>query len=131
MLQKRASDPNRYFNRGCNLLKEEKARKKIQKELPRVSFLDGRVGLRTSPGEFCFKNNKHSYRRIFSELILGDWFLTFFSFAEYLSKQIVSFVFGNRLYCLYFIYFFNENSAEYWLPVAAVVITLKSSHNLL
>ncbi|KAK2148040.1 hypothetical protein LSH36_519g02045 [Paralvinella palmiformis] len=34
--EKRASDPNRYFNRGCNLLKEEKARKKIQKELPRV-----------------------------------------------------------------------------------------------
>ena len=34
--QRKANDPNRFFNRNCNLLKEEKARKKIQKELPRV-----------------------------------------------------------------------------------------------
>lgn len=37
MFQRKASDPNRLFNRGCNLLKEEKARKKLMKELPKVS----------------------------------------------------------------------------------------------
>ena len=39
VLQRKAADPNRFFNRGCNLLKEEKARKKLMKELPRVSTL--------------------------------------------------------------------------------------------
>ena len=34
--QKRASDPNRFFNRGCSLLKEEKQRKKLLKDLPRT-----------------------------------------------------------------------------------------------
>ncbi|ELU02314.1 hypothetical protein CAPTEDRAFT_226476 [Capitella teleta] len=34
--ERKAADPNRFFNRGCNLLKEEKARKKVMKELPRV-----------------------------------------------------------------------------------------------
>ena len=36
MFQRKATDPTRFFNRGCNLLKEEKARKKLEKELPRV-----------------------------------------------------------------------------------------------
>jgi len=36
-LQQQASDPSRLFlNRGCNLLKEEKARTKFIKELPKV-----------------------------------------------------------------------------------------------
>ncbi|KAI0241488.1 Protein regulator of cytokinesis 1 [Lamellibrachia satsuma] len=35
-LERNASDPNRFFNRNCNLLKEEKARKRISKELPKV-----------------------------------------------------------------------------------------------
>lgn len=34
--ERKANDKTRFFNRGCNLLKEEKARKKIEKELPRV-----------------------------------------------------------------------------------------------
>lgn len=35
--EKKASDPNRFFNdRGGKFLKEEKARKKLEKELPRV-----------------------------------------------------------------------------------------------
>lgn len=39
-LQKKASDPNRFFNdRGGKLLREEKARKKLMKELPRVCIL--------------------------------------------------------------------------------------------
>jgi len=35
-LQHRANNPDRYFNRGCNLLKEEKERKKVCAELPKV-----------------------------------------------------------------------------------------------
>jgi hypothetical protein len=36
-LQQKASDPNRFFNdRGGRLLREEKARKKLMKDLPRV-----------------------------------------------------------------------------------------------
>jgi len=35
-LQCRANNPDRYFNRGCNLLKEEKERKKLLAELPKV-----------------------------------------------------------------------------------------------
>jgi hypothetical protein len=34
--QIKASDPNRYNNRGGNLLQEEKIRKKLQKTLPKV-----------------------------------------------------------------------------------------------
>lgn len=34
--ERRARDPNRFNNRGGGLLQEEKARKKIQKELPKV-----------------------------------------------------------------------------------------------
>ncbi|KAK2165636.1 hypothetical protein LSH36_47g00011 [Paralvinella palmiformis] len=33
---RKASDPNRYSNRGCNLLKEEKVRKRVEKSLPIV-----------------------------------------------------------------------------------------------
>ena len=40
-LQAKANDPNRFFNRGCNLLKEEKARKKLMKELPKVRCFIG------------------------------------------------------------------------------------------
>jgi len=35
-LQRMANNPDRYFNRGCNLLKEEKERKKLSAELPKV-----------------------------------------------------------------------------------------------
>ncbi|RZF43810.1 hypothetical protein LSTR_LSTR006351 [Laodelphax striatellus] len=35
-LEESAKDSNRYFNRGCNLLKEEKARKRLQRELPAI-----------------------------------------------------------------------------------------------
>ena len=39
IFQKKASDPNRFFNdRGGKLLKEEKARKKLMKDLPKVVF---------------------------------------------------------------------------------------------
>lgn len=35
--QEKASDPNRFFcDRGGKLLQEEKARKKLMKELPKV-----------------------------------------------------------------------------------------------
>ncbi|KAK2142881.1 hypothetical protein LSH36_901g01021 [Paralvinella palmiformis] len=34
--ERRASDPTRYSNRGCYLLKEEKARKRVEKDLPVV-----------------------------------------------------------------------------------------------
>ena len=35
----RANDPNRFFqNRGGQLLKEEKMRKKVEKDLPKVTF---------------------------------------------------------------------------------------------
>ncbi len=44
--QRKAADPNRFFNRGCGLLKEEKARKKLMKDLPRVS---------TPLHRFCFE----------------------------------------------------------------------------
>lgn len=35
-LEHRACNPDRFLNRGCNLLKEEKARKKLAVELPKV-----------------------------------------------------------------------------------------------
>ena len=37
--QRKASDPNRFTNRGGNLLKEEKQRAKLQKMLPKVILL--------------------------------------------------------------------------------------------
>lgn len=36
-LQRKASDPNRFNNRGGGLLQEEKERKKLTREIPRVS----------------------------------------------------------------------------------------------
>lgn len=37
--QNKASDPNRFFHdRGGKLLQEEKARKRLMKELPKVSI---------------------------------------------------------------------------------------------
>jgi hypothetical protein len=37
-LQHKANNPDRFLNRGGNLLKEEKARKKLTAELPKVCF---------------------------------------------------------------------------------------------
>ncbi|XP_071946769.1 protein regulator of cytokinesis 1-like isoform X2 [Antedon mediterranea] len=34
--ERNANDPSRFFSRGCNLLQEEKTRKKINKELPKL-----------------------------------------------------------------------------------------------
>lgn len=34
--ERRAQDPNRYNNRGGKILKEEKHRKKLEKELPKL-----------------------------------------------------------------------------------------------
>lgn len=39
--QRKANDPNRFNNRGGKLLQEEKARKKVLKDLPKVSFWFG------------------------------------------------------------------------------------------
>ncbi|XP_070541094.1 protein regulator of cytokinesis 1-like [Ptychodera flava] len=36
--EKKANDPNRFANRGGNLLQEEKTRKRLQKELPKVEM---------------------------------------------------------------------------------------------
>lgn len=35
-LEHKANNPDRFLNRGCNLLKEEKARKKLAVELPKI-----------------------------------------------------------------------------------------------
>ena len=35
-LETKANDPNRFGNRGGNLLQEEKERKKISKQLPKI-----------------------------------------------------------------------------------------------
>lgn len=37
--QHRVNNPDRFLNRGCNLLKEEKAKKKLAIELPKVKDL--------------------------------------------------------------------------------------------
>ena|SRR6218665_611639 len=39
ILQHKANNPDRFLNRGCNLLKEEKARKKLAVELPKVVII--------------------------------------------------------------------------------------------
>ncbi|XP_077865480.1 protein regulator of cytokinesis 1-like [Saccoglossus kowalevskii] len=45
---KKANDPNRFANRGGNLLQEEKTRKRLQKELPKV---EKELGARISQWE--------------------------------------------------------------------------------
>jgi len=127
--QRNATDPNRYFNRNCNLLKEEKARKKISKELPKVCvvqrktlmcfpFLQGGDGLDTGPWfllSFPFTLLSLQSSQVISTL----------SFILFQTIQILSFL-CIFYFCLHKAFF--SHSIHVFRPFTS---HLKCSHNTL
>lgn len=71
--EKKSNDPSRFFSRGYNSLKEEKARKKLMKELPKIED-----EVKTAIEEWETRNHR-------------DFRLEGERFADYIQRQWVEF----------------------------------------